>query len=159
MKKGILVPKSIMRSVIALFCLATLSFGCKKPQGFEYRSIKNFQVEKIGLNKTQIAMELVYFNPNNFGVDLKHVDCDIYINKSYLGKYVLDTTMHIDKRSEFSLPSRIQVDMKNVFKNTLTVLTSQEVQVDVTGNTRVGKAGIFITVPFTYSGKHKFSLF
>ncbi|HAI83850.1 MAG TPA: hypothetical protein DCL43_09295, partial [Chitinophagaceae bacterium] len=69
------------------------------------------------------------------------------------------TTMHIDKRSEFSLPSRIQVDMKNVFKNTLTVLTSQEVQVDVTGNTRVGKAGIFITVPFTYSGKHKFSLF
>ncbi|HAI82195.1 MAG TPA: hypothetical protein DCL43_00885, partial [Chitinophagaceae bacterium] len=88
MKKGILVSKTIMRSIIALFCLATLSFGCKKPQGFEYRSIKNFQVEKIGLNKTQLAMELVYFNPNHFGEDLKHVDCDIYINKSYLGKYV-----------------------------------------------------------------------
>jgi LEA14-like dessication related protein len=63
-------------------------------------------------------MDLVYFNPNNYGVDLKNIDCDVYIEHNYLGKYVLDTTMHIAKKSEFVVPSKMQVNMKNLFKNT-----------------------------------------
>lgn len=104
-------------------------------------------------------MDLVYFNPNNFGVDIKHVDCDVYINNNFLGKYILDTTMHISKKSEFSLPSKMQVDMKNVLKNSLTALFNKEVLVDVKGNTKVGKAGVYFTVPFSYSARQKIDLF
>ena len=147
-----------MRFVIIVL-LCCLLFACKKPQGFEYRDVQNFSIDSLGFDRSTISMNLVYFNPNNFGVDLKHVDCDIFINHSFLGKYVLDTSMHIAKRSEFALPSRIQVDMRNVFKNSLNVLFSQEVLVDITGNTRVGKAGIFVNVPFKYSGTHKLGLF
>ncbi|MBS1650080.1 MAG: LEA type 2 family protein [Bacteroidetes bacterium] len=121
--------------------------------------MKNLSVKQIGFNKTQLAMDLIYFNPNNFGVDLKHVDCDVYIDKNYLGKFVLDTTMHIDRKSEFSLPSTIDVDMKNLFKNTLTVLFNKEVLVTVKGTTKVGKAGIYIKMPFTYEARHKIDLF
>ncbi len=148
---------SMRFTVLALFFCTF--FACKKPQGFEYRDIQNFSIDSLGFDRSTISMNLIYFNPNNFGVDLKHVDCDIYINNNYLGKYNLDTSMHIAKRSEFSLPSKMQVDMRNVFKNSLNVLFSQEVQVDVTGNTRVGKAGIFVNVPFKYSGKHKVGIF
>jgi LEA14-like dessication related protein len=155
---SILQPKYCMRFIVValLFCAF---FACKKPQGFEYRDVQNFSVDSLGFDRSTISMNLVYFNPNNFGVNLKHVDCDIYINHNYLGKYTLDTTMHIAKRSEFALPSKMQVDMRNVFKNSLNVLLSQEMQVDVTGNTRVGKAGIFVNVPFKYSGKHKLGIF
>jgi LEA14-like dessication related protein len=104
-------------------------------------------------------MDLVYYNPNGFGVDLKKVDCDVYVDNSYLGKFQLDTLMHIARRSEFVLPSRILVDMKTVLKNSLNFLFSQEVLINVKGTTRVGKAGIFKTVPFQYEARHKLQLF
>lgn len=148
-------------SMRLLCCAAVIMvlFSCKKPQGFEYRNLTNFSIDSLGFERSTLSMNLVYFNPNSFGVDLKHVDCDVFVNKTFLGKYVLDTTMHIAKRSEFSLPSKMQVDMRNIYKNSLNVLFNQEIQVDVKGTTRVGKAGIFVNVPFTYSGKEKVSLF
>jgi len=148
-----------LKKITSLLLAVLIFWGCKKPQGFEYRDIKNVSVKQFGFNKTQLAMDLIYFNPNNFGVDLKHVDCDVYIDKNYLGKFLLDTTMHIDRKSEFSLPSKIDVDMKNVFKNTLNVLFNKEVLVTVKGTTKVGKAGIFINVPFNYEARHKIDLF
>lgn len=133
--------------------------ACQKPQSFEYREVKNFSIDSFGLKYSTLKMDLVYFNPNNFGVDIKHVDCDVYINNNFLGKYILDTTMHISKKSEFSLPSKMQVDMKNVLKNGLTALFNKEVLVDVKGNTKVGKAGVYFTVPFSYSARQKIDLF
>lgn len=104
-------------------------------------------------------MDLVYFNPNNFGVDLKRVDCDVYLNQNYLGKYQLDTLMHINKRSEFTLPSRMSVDMRDIFKNALNVILGNEVLITTKGSTRVGKSGIFVTIPFSYEGRHKIDFF
>ena len=144
-----------------LFCviISVGLFSCSRPQGFDYRRLENFTIDSLGFDKSTLKMNLVYFNPNNFGVNLRHVDCDIFVNHSFLGKYALDTTMHIARRSEFSLPSSVQVDMRNIYKNSLNVLFNQEIQIDIKGTTRVGKGGIFVNVPFTYSTKQKLSLF
>jgi LEA14-like dessication related protein len=133
--------------------------SCKKPQGFDYRDVRNVSIQTLGFDKTALSMDLVYYNPNDFGVDLRKVDCDVYVNNNYLGKYKLDTLMHIARKSEFTLPSRMEVDMKGIFKNLLTVVFNKEILLNVKGTTRVGKAGIFINVPFDYSGKHTFSMF
>jgi LEA14-like dessication related protein len=151
-----------MKTRHLLTALLLLSLGimaCKKPQSFDYRDIRNVRVEKAGFDRSTIAMDLVYFNPNNFGVQLKHVDCDVYVEKNFLGKFVLDTTMNILKKSEFVLPAKIDVDMKNIFRNTFNALFGTELLVEVKGTTRVGKGGIFINVPVEYAGKHKFELF
>ena len=150
---------STLKKISFAAMITLLVAACQKPQGFDYRDVKNVKIEKLGFDKSAISLELVYFNPNHFGVDLKHVDCDIYIDNNYLGKYTLDTVMHIDKKSEFALPSRMNVDMKSLFKNALNVLFSNEVLVTVKGSTRVGKAGIYINVPFNYEGRHKVELF
>ncbi len=148
-----------MRSLL-IVSVWILSFAaCKKPQSFEYRGMQNLKVDSVGLVSSKISLELVYFNPNSFGVDLKNVNCDVYINHNYLGRYVLDTTMHIAKRSEFVIPSSMNVDMKNVFRNALNAFLSNQVLVELKGSTRVGKSGIFITVPFTYSAMENFSMF
>jgi len=141
--------------ILGLICL----LSCGKPQAFEYKTLKNFKVENLGFEQSTLAFELVYFNPNNFGVTLKKVDCEVYINKNYLGKYLLDTTMHIDKKAEFSLPSKMKVDMRNIFKNGFNALLSKEVTLDVKGVTSVSKAGIKVNVPVNYSGRHSFSIF
>jgi len=121
--------------------------------------MQNLKIDSVGLAKSKISLELVYFNPNNFGVSLRNVNCDVYINHNYLGKYILDTLMHIAKKSEFAIPSSMDVDMKNIYKNSLNTLLSKQVLVELRGSTRVGKSGIFITVPFNYSAMETFSLF
>lgn len=141
------------RLILFAICAVMLLIGCKKPESFEYRDLRNFSIDSVGFGRSTVKMDLVYFNPNNFGVDLKTIDCDVYIDKKYLGKYQLDTTMHIAKRSEFTVPSRMQVDMKNLLRNSLHVLLSKQVEIELKGNTKVGKGGIFINVPFTYTTK------
>lgn len=144
-------------TLLTLLCIIILS-SCQKPQAFDYRAVKNVKLEKLGFEKSTLCMDLVYYNPNNFGVDLRKVDCDIYIDNHYLGKYKLDTLMHIQRKAEFVLPSSIQVDMQSIFKNVLTVLFNKEVLVNVKGTTRVGKAGFFKTIPFNYQARHKIDL-
>ena len=142
-----------------LFILFTSLIACNKPQSFEYRRLENLKIDSVGLVKSKISLDLVYFNPNNFGVDLRNVNCDVFINHNYLGKYVLDTLMRISKRSEFAIPSSMQVDMKNVYKNALGTILSKQVLVELKGSTKVGKGGIFITFPFNYSAMETFSMF
>lgn len=149
-----------MRKYLSFIILLTVVFAsCSKPQGFEYRDLKNFKVNNWGFDRSNISMELVYFNPNSFGVDLKKVDCDLYLDNNFVGKFSLDTLMHITRNSEFSLPATMEVDMRNIFKNSVNMLFSREVLVGAKGSTRVGKGGIFVNVPFNYEGRHKVDLF
>jgi LEA14-like dessication related protein len=136
-----------------------LLVSCATPKTFEYREIRNIKLDQFGFEKTSLGMEIVYFNPNNFGLDLTNVDADVYIDNHYLGKMLLDTSMHISKKSDFILPSKISLDLKEFYKNALNLAVSNEVLVTVKGTTRVGKAGIYRTVPFTYEGRHRLNLF
>jgi LEA14-like dessication related protein len=149
-----------MRCVyITAISLLFLLSSCKKPQAFEYRDFKNFRVESFGFDKSAVVLDLVYFNPNGFGVNLKHIDCDIYLDKNYLGQFVLDTTMHIPGKAEFVLPAKMNVDMKNLYKNALNTIFSTEILVEVNGHVKAGKGGIFINFPFNYSKRQKIALY
>jgi LEA14-like dessication related protein len=139
--------------------LILLLLSCAAPKEFEYRDVKNVKLNSFGFDKTRLDFELVYFNPNKFGLDLKTVDADVYIDQYYLGKFNLDTTMHISKKADFVLPSKIGVDMKGLYKNAMNLILSNEVLVQVKGTTRVGRFGFYKTVPFTYEGRHKLKLF
>ena len=149
-----------MKKIFILFFLFLILFiSCKKPQSLDYRGMKNFKIEKLGFDYSTVSMDLVYFNPNNFGIDLKHVDCDVYLDNRYAGKYLLDTTMHINKKAEFCLPSKMNVDMKGLLKNSFDLLMNKEVLVTLKGVTKVGKAGIYINFPVNYEGRFQVPLF
>lgn len=146
-----------LRPAVVVIILVT-SFSCKKPQSFDYRDLRNFKVNNLGFDKSKVSMDLVYYNPNNFGVNLKNVNCDIYLDNNYVGKFMLDTLMHIPKNAEFVLPASMDVDMRNIFKNTFNVLFSKEVLIGAKGTTRIGKGGVYVTIPFNYEGRHKVEL-
>ena len=142
-----------------IFIVAATIISCKSPQSFEYKGVQNLRLEKAGFQQSILSLDINYYNPNNFGVQLKQVDCDVFINNQYLGKYKLDTNLYIPKKAPFSLPSRMYVDMKGIWKNAFTVLFNEEVQIDIKGTTRVGKKGIYLKVPVDYSTRQKLSLF
>jgi LEA14-like dessication related protein len=148
-----------LTALLPFLVILTAASSCSKPQGFDYKSMQNFKIQQLGFNKSKVSMDLVYYNPNNFAVDLKKVDCEIKLDNNYVGRFVLDTLMHIPKKADFAIPAQMEVDMRNIFKNAFDVLFNKEVTVGAKGTTRVGKAGVFVTVPFNYEGKHSFEMF
>lgn len=151
---------SIEKSVqVYLLFLLFLFASCATPKNFEYRDTRNIKLNSLGFNESTLSFELVYFNPNNFGMDLKTVDSEVFIDSLYLGKFQLDTLMHIPRMSEFTLPSTIQLDMRNLMKNAAKLMFKKEVLIQAKGTVKAGKGGFYKTVPFTYETKQSLSLF
>ncbi len=152
--------KNSLRHILLLSLpLLLLLASCREPKDLEYRDFKNLKVEKIGAAASMIKMDLVYYNPNNFGLQLKLTDLDIYVDGNYLGHSLQEYQIHIPKRGEFTLPVQVEVDMKNLLKNVLSTFLGKEVLLKVTGKVTLGKANIFKIFPVNYEGMHKFSLY
>jgi LEA14-like dessication related protein len=141
------------------FLLTILLNSCSTPQDLEYRDFKNFTVDKMGFSSSAIKMDLIYYNPNNFGLQLKRTDIDIYIDSTYLGHTSQEYQITIPKRREFTLPISVDVDMKNLLKNALNTAFKKEVTVKITGTVKVGKMNVYKSFAVDYTGNHTIDLF
>ncbi len=156
-KKTRMKASTLLHSFTLIIFTAFLS-ACSKPKEIEYKEFKNFKIENIGAANAVIKMDVVYYNPNNMGLQLKRTDLDIYIDGTYLGKTAQDYQISIPKKSNFTIPLVVNIDSKNILKNMFSSLFSKEVTIKVTGKVKVGKANIFINYPVNYEGKHKLGL-
>lgn len=138
-------------------CLFGLTF-CGKPKEPDYIDFQNLRLKKASLEQAVITFDLRYYNPNNYRIQLRKVDVDIYFNDKYLGHSVLDSLITIPRRDTFFIPVAMQVELKNVMANAVQLLLNPEVMVKLKGNARVGKAGVFVNMPINYEGKKRIDL-
>lgn len=143
----------------ALIILSLLATSCQAPKELVYRDFKNLKVEKVGFAATTLKLDLIYYNPNNFGLQLKYTDLDIYVDNNYLGHSTQDYQISIPRLAEFTMPLAIEVDMKNLLINVLPTLLGKEVMVKVTGTVKLGKANVYKIFPVSYEGLQRFSSF
>lgn len=148
-----LLPPFLITLLILLFFMSS----CRAPKELEYRDFKNLSSEKLGFTTSTFKVDLIYYNPNNFGLQLKRTDLDVYIDSNYLGHTAQDFQINIPRRGEFTLPLSIEVDMKNAYKNAIPALFGKEVLVRVTGKIKIGKANVFKSFNVNYEGKQTFS--
>jgi len=125
----------------------------------EYRDFKNLKVEKLGFGASSLKLDVIYYNPNNFGLQLKYTDLDIFIDGNYLGHSSQDYQISIQRLSEFTLPLQINLDMQNLLKNALPTFLGKEVTVKITGKVKLGKANVYKTFPVNYEGRQRFTVF
>jgi Conserved secreted protein len=142
-----------------IFFFPIIILSCSAPKELEYQDYKNLHVEKMGFTSSKVNLDLQYYNPNNFGLQLRRTDLDIFINNVFLGHSASDTMINIPRRDTFLLPIKFDLDMKNMFKNAWNSIVGTEVTVKVTGKIKVGKANVFMSMPINYEGKHKLSFF
>lgn len=83
----------------------------------------------------------------------------MYVDDVYLGRALSDTLIKVARKSDFIIPLRIKTDMKNVFKNAWSALSSREVTVRASGVITAGVGGLYKTIPLAYEGKHEVGLF
>jgi LEA14-like dessication related protein len=133
--------------------------SCSSPKALEYKTYHNFSVESLGFNNSTVSLNLEYYNPNNFGMQLKNTDLDIFINGNLLGHSTTDTLINIPRRNTFLVPVKFNVDMQNAFKNAWNTLMGKEVLVRLSGKVRVGKGNVFMSFPINYESKQTFSMF
>lgn len=133
--------------------------SCRAPKDLEYKDFKNFKIENLGFASSTVKLELLYFNPNGFGLQLKRTELDIFVNDSYLGHSVQEYQVNIPRRGDFTLPVQMDVEMKNLFKNLFSSLLNKEVMVKVTGTITLGKLNVFKTFPVNYEGKQTLNVF
>jgi len=141
------------------FALIMTILSCSSPKDLEYKTYHNFSIQKLGFNSTTIKLDLEYYNPNNFGMQLKNSDLDIFIDGNLLGHSSFDTLITIPRRNTFILPIKFDVDMQNIYKNAWSALTGKEVTVKLTGKLKIGKANVFMSLPVNYETKETFSMF
>ncbi len=133
--------------------------SCSSPKALEYKTYHNFSIQKLGFNSSTIKMDLEYYNPNNFEMQLRNSDLDIFIDGNLFGHSSFDTLITIPRKNTFILPIKFDVDMQNIFKNAWSTLIGKEVVVRLTGKLRIGKANLFMTLPVNYESKQTFSIF
>ena len=150
---------TVYRLASLLFLIAFFGLSCNSFKIPEYKNFQNLRLESIGLNETTVYMELVYNNPNRIGFRVSHTECDVYVDDVYLGRALSDTLIRVARKSDFIIPLRIKTDMKNVFKNAWSALSSREVTVRASGVITAGVGGIYKTIPLAYEGKHEVGLF
>ena len=148
------------RSFILLAAVLLLILpSCRSIKDLEFRNVKNLSVENIGFTAATLKAEVVYYNPNNFGLELNRTDLDIFIDSTYLGHSSQDLQVNVPKRENFTIPVVVSLDMKNFLRNGLTALVNKQVLIKVVGRVKVGKAGVYKSFPLTYQTMQKFSLF
>jgi LEA14-like dessication related protein len=145
---------------ILLVIISTLLItSCNKIKDLEYRGVTSSKVKKAGVNNTAIQLDVKFFNPNSFSVDVKDAVLDVYLDDDKVGTadlYIEDgptRSILIPKNEEFILPIIANINPFKAIGSGLKMLTSSTINLGVKGTAKVGKAGVFIKVPIDVKEK------
>ncbi len=113
-----------MRNYIAVSFLAlvlALSSCNVKPKAPEFRSIQNIEKPTYKSGDVNIKGEIVMYNPNRFGFNIKNTEIDVFINqKNVTSIKKLDLTkVKVKNRAEFAVPFDVTFPAEKVYKGLL----------------------------------------
>lgn len=143
-------------SPLLLFSVFGL-MACNNIKEPEFRKVDKFGLRNLSLQEATVGFEVTYHNPNNFGVTVKEAEADVYIDSTYLGKFIQDKTIDVSKTADFSIPFSGTIPLKTVVGMDLESMAQKEVFLKAEGSAKIGKAGIYMTKPINYSGRHRLS--
>ena len=92
-------------------------------------------------------------------MELKRTELDIFVDGALLGHSSQELQVAIPKRDVFTIPLKVELDMKNLFKNGLTSLFNKTVSVRAVGTIKVGKAGVYKNFNIDYTSQQEIPLF
>lgn len=102
---------------LASFIILLSSCGTGNVKEPEFRDIGNVRLIEVGLLQSTAGIDLIYYNPNNFGVQLKEARGDVYVDNAYFGRFGLEQDVQVGRRAEFTVPAIIKLDMIGAIKN------------------------------------------
>ena len=143
-----------MKTLSTILVAAALFLGACRSAGNvsepEFRDIGDVRLIEVGLLKTTAGANMIYYNPNNFGIQLSSARGDVYIEDIYFGSFALDQEVPVRRRSEFMLPVTIKIDNINAVKNQADLFRKKVAKVRIEGFASVRKSGFSKEIPIRY---------
>ena len=142
-----------MKSIIFTLATGLVLFSACKTANVrepEYRDIRNIRLERLGALQSTAGVDLIYYNPNNFNVQITDARGDVYIDDQYLGRFGIEEEVEVGKRKEFIVPAFIKIDMLGAVLNHRDIYKKKEAKVRIEGLARVKRAGFTKDVPIKY---------
>ena len=134
---------------VVIFLVSCKSGNIKEP---EYREIRDIRIMEVGLLQTTAGLDFVYYNPNNFGVQLTNASGDVYIDDIYFGRFGIQDKVAVHKHEEFIIPAYIKMDNISAIKNHREIVKKKEAKIRVEGFATIRKAGFNKELPIKYEG-------
>lgn len=153
--------KKIIFTLSAFLVGVVLFSSCKSGdvKEPEFRDIRDVRLIELGVLQSTAGLDLIYYNPNNFGVQLSEARGDVYVDNAYLGRFGLEDKVQVGKKSEFVVPAIVKLDMIGAIKNQREILNKKEVLVRIEGVARVKKAGFSKELPIRYESMQNIEKF
>ncbi|WP_217606716.1 LEA type 2 family protein [Chitinophaga sp. GbtcB8] len=148
---------------IRLSVLVLLTWGmassCEKMKDLEFIRVAGVSFDELGMSTSIVRMTLAYYNPNNFNLQLKDANFDLFFDDTQVGHSVQDTLIRIPAKDTFYFPVKLEVSMANVLKNAWSAFANKEVTIKATGNCKVGKGGLYFPFPIKCETKQPLNFF
>ena len=124
------------------------SAGCGNDiKELEYKGIQRTSIRSISFNHADIQIELGYYNPNSFGLDVKETNLSIYLNDKFVALADQPSKTQILKQSTFVFPIVAHFDPLKILGPALASLFSNKNKISIQGSAKIGKGGMYIKVP------------
>lgn len=135
-------------STAGLFLVSCNAY--KNVQEPEFRDLQNVRLIEVGLLQTKAGADLIYYNPNNFGVTLSSARGDVYLDNKFFGRFDLADKVIVKSKGEFSIPAILKLDNLSVIKNQNDIYKRKEVLVRIEGTALLTKIGFSKEIPIKY---------
>jgi LEA14-like dessication related protein len=145
---------SMMKKTLVLTLLLTvLLTACNNVKEPVFEELQDFKVGKMTFEEATLSANLRFSNPNSFGLKLKRIDCDLYVDSSFLGHFSNSEEIKIPASGSFILPVSGQAKTLALLEQSGKAFSGKEAFIRVRGIARVGRSGIFKNFPVDYSDK------
>jgi LEA14-like dessication related protein len=124
------------------------SAGCGSDiKELEYKGIQKTQIQTLSFNNAAIRVDLSYYNPNNFGLDVKETNLSIYLNDKFVALADQPEKTQIPKMANFSFPIVAHFDPLKILGPALASIVTKKNKMSIQGTAKIGKSGVYIKVP------------
>ncbi|MEO6720128.1 MAG: hypothetical protein ABIN67_07165, partial [Ferruginibacter sp.] len=147
---------SVLLIGLAIFFSSCGTANVKEP---EYREIRQVRLIEAGLLQSTAGIDMVYYNPNNFGVQVEEARGDVYIDSIFFGRFGLAEIVQVNRNSEFTIPAIVKIDMIGLLRNQRDLLKKKEALVSINGMARIRKAGFSKEIPIKFENMENIERF
>jgi len=105
--------------------------------------IADVEIRKLDLKGVNLTAHVRLENPNGYRIHVKDPDVDLYLNGTFVGKGMLDSSLVLDRRSSriYVIPLHAEFKGANLLMMMLGGALSGELKIGAKG-TVVGQAGL-----------------
>jgi LEA14-like dessication related protein len=141
-----------MKALLFVLVAIVLLASCGKMKDPVFKGIENVKVNEVGRTESTVTLDIRYLNPNNFDGLLKQAEGDAWMDSTYLGHFTVDSSVHIPANSEFLIPVKMAVDMKQMLRHSFAALLNEKVLLRISGQAKAGKSGFYKNFSLDYQG-------